>query len=152
MRSSGVEHHHLQQSTSQVCSDGGLLTIDQKVQVPAFNIRHLLPLRLDQYYRYDGSLTTPPCYPSVLWTVFRNPITISHAQVLCLQGALSASFWAPHACTCTNRLWLISAVFLAFDGVMVLRDRTDSEKLSECLTEFSGSSPLSPTVLLDFLY
>uniref|UniRef100_A0A3B3R535 Carbonic anhydrase n=1 Tax=Paramormyrops kingsleyae TaxID=1676925 RepID=A0A3B3R535_9TELE len=69
---------------------------DQKVQVPAFNIRHLLPLRLDQYYRYDGSLTTPPCYPSVLWTVFRNPITISHTQVLCLQGALSASFWAPH--------------------------------------------------------
>uniref|UniRef100_A0A3B3R3K1 Carbonic anhydrase n=1 Tax=Paramormyrops kingsleyae TaxID=1676925 RepID=A0A3B3R3K1_9TELE len=56
----------------------------QKVQVPAFNIRHLLPLRLDQYYRYDGSLTTPPCYPSVLWTVFRNPITISHTQyILC---------------------------------------------------------------------
>uniref|UniRef100_A0A3B3R551 Carbonic anhydrase n=1 Tax=Paramormyrops kingsleyae TaxID=1676925 RepID=A0A3B3R551_9TELE len=71
----------------EVRSDGGLFTIDQKVQVPAFNIRHLLPLRLDQYYRYDGSLTTPPCYPSVLWTVFRNPITISHTQVLCLQGA-----------------------------------------------------------------
>uniref|UniRef100_A0A8C5GBS4 Carbonic anhydrase n=1 Tax=Gouania willdenowi TaxID=441366 RepID=A0A8C5GBS4_GOUWI len=52
------------------------------VQLPGFNIRTLLPARLDEYYRYDGSLTTPPCYPSVLWTVFRNPVTISHNQVL----------------------------------------------------------------------
>uniref|UniRef100_A0A3Q0QZA5 Carbonic anhydrase n=1 Tax=Amphilophus citrinellus TaxID=61819 RepID=A0A3Q0QZA5_AMPCI len=55
---------------------------DQKVKVPGFNIRALLPKRLDEYYRYDGSLTTPPCFPSVLWTVFRNPITISRKQVL----------------------------------------------------------------------
>uniref|UniRef100_A0A3Q2WTK2 Carbonic anhydrase XII n=1 Tax=Haplochromis burtoni TaxID=8153 RepID=A0A3Q2WTK2_HAPBU len=54
---------------------------DQKVKVPAFNIRALLPTRLDEYYRYDGSLTTPPCYPSVLWTVFRNPITVSRQQL-----------------------------------------------------------------------
>uniref|UniRef100_A0A8C9TK47 Carbonic anhydrase n=1 Tax=Scleropages formosus TaxID=113540 RepID=A0A8C9TK47_SCLFO len=45
---------------------------DQRVQIPAFNVRSLLPARLDEYYRYDGSLTTPPCYPSVLWTVFRK--------------------------------------------------------------------------------
>uniref|UniRef100_A0A3Q4HL73 Carbonic anhydrase n=1 Tax=Neolamprologus brichardi TaxID=32507 RepID=A0A3Q4HL73_NEOBR len=55
---------------------------DQKVKVPAFNIRALLPTRLDEYYRYDGSLTTPPCYPSVLWTVFRNPITVSPSMSL----------------------------------------------------------------------
>uniref|UniRef100_A0A8C2WBE1 Carbonic anhydrase n=1 Tax=Cyclopterus lumpus TaxID=8103 RepID=A0A8C2WBE1_CYCLU len=55
---------------------------DQKVQMPGFNIRQLLPARLDEYYRYDGSLTTPPCYPSVLWTVFRNHVTISRKQVL----------------------------------------------------------------------
>uniref|UniRef100_A0A4W5LGD0 Carbonic anhydrase XII n=1 Tax=Hucho hucho TaxID=62062 RepID=A0A4W5LGD0_9TELE len=50
-------------------------------RVPAFNIRSLLPTLLDEYYRYDGSLTTPPCYPSVLWTVFKNPVTISLKQV-----------------------------------------------------------------------
>ena len=55
---------------------------DQRVQVPGFNIRALLPARLDEYYRYDGSLTTPPCYPSVLWTVFRDHVTISRKQVL----------------------------------------------------------------------
>uniref|UniRef100_A0A3B4YPL9 Carbonic anhydrase n=1 Tax=Seriola lalandi dorsalis TaxID=1841481 RepID=A0A3B4YPL9_SERLL len=56
--------------------------IHVRVQVPGFNIRALLPARLDEYYRYDGSLTTPPCYPSVLWTVFRNHVTISRKQVL----------------------------------------------------------------------
>ncbi|NXS67222.1 CAH12 anhydrase, partial [Pandion haliaetus] len=53
---------------------------NQMVQVPGFNIRELLPDRLDEYYRYEGSLTTPPCYPSVLWTVFRHPVKISQEQ------------------------------------------------------------------------
>ncbi|NXH12362.1 CAH12 anhydrase, partial [Bucco capensis] len=53
---------------------------DQTVQVPGFNIQELLPDRLDEYYRYEGSLTTPPCYPSVLWTVFRHPVKISQQQ------------------------------------------------------------------------
>ncbi|KAJ8417513.1 hypothetical protein AAFF_G00223560 [Aldrovandia affinis] len=64
---------------------------DQKIQVPAFNIRNLLPARLDEFYRYDGSLTTPPCYPSVLWTVFRTPITISHGQFQDLASTLYSS-------------------------------------------------------------
>ncbi|XP_062482001.1 carbonic anhydrase 12 [Pezoporus occidentalis] len=61
---------------------------DQLVQVPGFNIRELLPDRLDEYYRYEGSLTTPPCYPSVLWTVFRHPVKISHEQLLALETAM----------------------------------------------------------------
>ncbi|KAM9528397.1 uncharacterized protein ca12 [Salvelinus alpinus] len=64
---------------------------DQRVQVPAFNIRSLLPALLDEYYRYDGSLTTPPCYPSVLWTVFKNPVTISLKQFLALATAIYSS-------------------------------------------------------------
>ncbi|XP_034734087.1 carbonic anhydrase 12 [Etheostoma cragini] len=66
---------------------------DQKVQVPGFNIRALLPARLDEYYRYDGSLTTPPCYPSVLWTVFRNHVTISRKQFM----TLATSIYSSHA-------------------------------------------------------
>ncbi|XP_064170015.1 carbonic anhydrase 12 isoform X4 [Anguilla rostrata] len=64
---------------------------DQRIQVPAFDIRGLLPARMDEYYRYDGSLTTPPCYPSVLWTVFRNPITISEEQFLALCTSVFSS-------------------------------------------------------------
>ncbi|MCI4381809.1 hypothetical protein PGIGA_G00256110 [Pangasianodon gigas] len=63
----------------------------QKVQVAGFNIRELLPARLDEYYRYDGSLTTPPCYPSVLWTVFRNPVSMSLRQYLALATSLFSS-------------------------------------------------------------
>ncbi|XP_054244029.1 carbonic anhydrase 12 [Indicator indicator] len=61
---------------------------DQTAQVPGFNIRELLPDRLDEYYRYEGSLTTPPCYPSVLWTVFRYPVKISQEQLLALETAM----------------------------------------------------------------
>ncbi|XP_077567491.1 carbonic anhydrase 12 [Stigmatopora nigra] len=52
----------------------------QSWSIPAFDIRELMPERLDEYFRYDGSLTTPPCYQSVLWTVFRNPVAVSRAQ------------------------------------------------------------------------
>ncbi|XP_055048985.2 carbonic anhydrase 12 isoform X1 [Misgurnus anguillicaudatus] len=69
----------------------GIKYKDQKIQVPAFNVRELLPDTLNEYYRYDGSLTTPPCFPSVLWTVFRKPVTISHEQFLALATSLYAS-------------------------------------------------------------
>ncbi|XP_029910610.1 carbonic anhydrase 12 [Myripristis murdjan] len=69
----------------------GIKYRDQRVQVPGFNIRALLPARLDEYYRYDGSLTTPPCYPSVLWTLFRNPVTISRKQFMTLATAIYSS-------------------------------------------------------------
>ncbi|XP_016522952.1 carbonic anhydrase 12, partial [Poecilia formosa] len=62
-----------------------------EVRVPGFNVRELLPARLDEYYQYDGSLTTPPCFPSVLWTVFRNHVTISRQQYLALVTSLHAS-------------------------------------------------------------
>jgi carbonic anhydrase len=33
------------------------------------------------YYRYNGSLTTPPCSENVLWTVMSEPIHFSAAQI-----------------------------------------------------------------------
>ncbi|KAK2084210.1 Carbonic anhydrase 14 [Saguinus oedipus] len=61
---------------------------DQKTSVPPFNLRELLPLQLGQYFRYNGSLTTPPCYQSVLWTVFYKRSQISTEQLEKLQGTL----------------------------------------------------------------
>nr|XP_020640366.1 carbonic anhydrase 12 isoform X1 [Pogona vitticeps] len=61
---------------------------DEKTLIPGFNVQGLLPDQLDEYYRYEGSLTTPPCYPSVLWTVFRKPVQISEKQLLDLETAL----------------------------------------------------------------
>ncbi len=40
----------------------------------------LLPVERG-FFRYSGSLTTPPCSEGVLWTVFRQPITASAAQI-----------------------------------------------------------------------
>ena len=33
------------------------------------------------YFRYKGGLTTPPCFESVIWTIFMEPIKISESQV-----------------------------------------------------------------------
>ncbi|CRK88908.1 CLUMA_CG002626, isoform A [Clunio marinus] len=41
----------------------------------------LLPKRLQSYFRYEGSLTTPGCGEAVVWTVFDQSIPISMDQV-----------------------------------------------------------------------
>ncbi|CAD7693104.1 unnamed protein product [Nyctereutes procyonoides] len=61
---------------------------DQKTSVPPFNVGELLPPQLNQFFRYNGSLTTPPCYQSVLWTVFNRRAQISMGQLEELQETL----------------------------------------------------------------
>ncbi|CAK8674721.1 unnamed protein product [Clavelina lepadiformis] len=45
-----------------------------------FSMETFLPNNISVYYRYQGSLTNPPCYESVVWTVFSKPIRISRRQ------------------------------------------------------------------------
>jgi carbonic anhydrase len=40
----------------------------------------LMPASLD-YYRFNGSLTTPPCSEGVTWLVMKNPVTASKEQL-----------------------------------------------------------------------
>lgn len=39
---------------------------------------------MTKYFRYEGSLTTPYCTESVVWTLFEFPIPLSKDQVRCL--------------------------------------------------------------------
>lgn len=58
-----------------------LPSVDEMTSVPPFSVRELFPQQLGQFFRYNGSLTTPPCYQSVLWTVFHRRAQISTGQV-----------------------------------------------------------------------
>ncbi|KAM6230247.1 carbonic anhydrase 9 [Porphyrio hochstetteri] len=56
----------------------------EEVLVPGFNIAGLLPANLKLYFHYNGSLTTPPCYESVKWTVFNQTLLLSRDQMAML--------------------------------------------------------------------
>jgi carbonic anhydrase len=47
----------------------------------------LLPVDRD-HFRYNGSLTTPPCSEGVRWLVMKRPVTVTPAQVHTLSEAL----------------------------------------------------------------
>ncbi|CAI5647296.1 carbonic anhydrase 6 [Oreochromis niloticus] len=44
----------------------------QYMNISHLDVRSMLPENLNHFFRYQGSLTTPPCYESILWTVFDN--------------------------------------------------------------------------------
>lgn len=44
-------------------------------------LHELMLKQLNEYYVYNGSLTTPPCLEIVTWLDFYDPIEISHDQV-----------------------------------------------------------------------
>ena len=44
-------------------------------------LKDLLPEDTNSFYRYRGSLTTPPCNEIVMWTVFQEHINVSQSQL-----------------------------------------------------------------------
>ncbi|KAM6301581.1 LOW QUALITY PROTEIN: carbonic anhydrase 9 [Podargus strigoides] len=60
----------------------------EEVLVSGFNIAGLLPANLKLYFHYNGSLTTPPCYQTVKWTIFNQTLQLSHDQMSMLLMSL----------------------------------------------------------------
>ncbi|XP_028849671.1 carbonic anhydrase 6 isoform X1 [Denticeps clupeoides] len=60
----------------------------QSMTFTKLNVRSMLPENLSHFFRYHGSLTTPPCYESTIWTVFDTPITLSVNQIRKLESTL----------------------------------------------------------------
>ena len=56
-------------------------TINKKKAINTYlNANELLPKNKD-YYRFNGSLTTPPCSEGVRWFVFKEPVEMSKEQL-----------------------------------------------------------------------
>lgn len=57
------------------------VTIENKMVLPNYIIQWMGPMddihSMDEFYRYDGGLTTPGCNEVVVWTVFRTSIKIN---------------------------------------------------------------------------
>ncbi|KAI5158375.1 Carbonic Anhydrase 9 [Manis pentadactyla] len=64
---------------------------DSETLVPGLDVSALLPSDLSRYFRYEGSLTTPPCAQGVIWTVFNQTVRLSAKQLHTLSDAL----WGP---------------------------------------------------------
>jgi len=60
----------------------------------------LLPARRD-YYRFSGSLTTPPCSEGGLWIGMKETVSVSDAQVAAFTGAIWRTRQQP-ACAATE--------------------------------------------------
>lgn len=48
--------------------------------INGIDIRTFLP-EVSDYYRFSGSLTTPPCSEGVTWIVLKQPITLSKSEI-----------------------------------------------------------------------
>ncbi|KAK8394066.1 hypothetical protein O3P69_006338 [Scylla paramamosain] len=58
-----------------------IVKADTEVHISPFALDRLLPKNVHDFFRYEGSLTTPTCNEIVIWTVFKDTIKISHKQL-----------------------------------------------------------------------
>ena len=59
----------------------GIEVVNEKYEIDeSFNPADFLP-RSTAHYRYEGSLTTPPCTEGVQWIVMTEPVTVSDEDI-----------------------------------------------------------------------
>uniref|UniRef100_A0A915CTZ2 Carbonic anhydrase n=1 Tax=Ditylenchus dipsaci TaxID=166011 RepID=A0A915CTZ2_9BILA len=61
-------------SLRKLASQGDKVSLD-------FSPGHLLPSNTENFYHYEGSLTTPGCFETVDWMVFHEPVAITDDQL-----------------------------------------------------------------------
>lgn len=72
-----IAFRHIQHF-EHIIHPGGSPTSNVPLPIP---LEDLIPDDPDAFFRYDGSLTTPECNESVIWTVYETPIAISERQL-----------------------------------------------------------------------
>ena len=78
----------LLRKVGQILKPSSGKSIDPHVQIDP---RVFLPERPDEYYRYEGSLTTPEYTENVSWVVMKNPLRVNQHEL----GELIAEFEKP---------------------------------------------------------
>ncbi|EPB74956.1 carbonate dehydratase, eukaryotic-type [Ancylostoma ceylanicum] len=61
---------------------------DTKGDVPSYSPGSLLPPDTSTFFRYTGSLTTPPCSEGVIWTILAYPNLVTDTQLRILRRHL----------------------------------------------------------------
>lgn len=67
----------------------------------------ILSENLSHFYRYQCSLTTPPCSEILTWTIFDAPVVLSHTQVRTWWLFTSHSGFFPSCCSSTQVFFYI---------------------------------------------
>jgi carbonic anhydrase len=84
MLSEGKENPSLKNAWAKMPGKSG----DKNALSAAVRAEDLLPANRD-YYRFTGSLTTPPCTEGVLWLVMKEPVSVSHEQIKAFTDVIS---------------------------------------------------------------
>jgi len=54
----------------------------------SFSVKEMLPTTVTHYYRFNGSLTTPPCSEGVRWFILKQSKSLSFEQKKALMGMM----------------------------------------------------------------
>ncbi|ASU23864.1 carbonic anhydrase [Vibrio qinghaiensis] len=82
MFETGTQDEPLSQLTAELPKVGTSVQLAKGLAVQS-----LLP-KLDEYYRFNGSLTTPPCSEGVRWLVVKQPKSLSQQQSAALHSVM----------------------------------------------------------------
>ncbi|MEM6446641.1 MAG: carbonic anhydrase family protein, partial [Cyanobacteria bacterium P01_D01_bin.123] len=74
----GAENEVLQTIWDEIPAEAGPEIVVENAEI---DVAALLPENTEDYYRYFGSLATPPCSEVVNWIVLKEPVPVSPGQV-----------------------------------------------------------------------
>ncbi|CAF1225347.1 unnamed protein product [Adineta ricciae] len=73
---------------------GQLMNIDDTIQC-MFNLSRLMQANERRFFRYIGSLTTPPCSEGVIWTIFTNTVPVKEESLNQLRQNVMRKVYRP---------------------------------------------------------
>jgi carbonic anhydrase len=87
-------HHENTEWEKYANAASQLIHINDTIQC-LFNLSHLMQVHDRTFFRYIGSLTTPPCSEGVIWTVFTSEIGIKEKSLKQLRENIMSKVYRP---------------------------------------------------------